>query len=119
MPEEIRKRNADVAIGPEILRQDHGKSINLPAALTGSGIHVLLEGSSGSGTQFLRINAANAVRYGMDPDEALKAITLTPATALHIQDRLGSIDAGKDADLVILSGDPMELTSRVQKVLVN
>lgn len=117
--EDIRKRAVGVAIGPEILKQDHGKPVNMPATLSEAGIRVMLEGGSSSGTQFLRLNAANAVRCGMDPSEALKAITLMPATALHVQERLGSIDPGKDADVVILSGDPLELTSRVEKVLVN
>jgi imidazolonepropionase-like amidohydrolase len=117
--EDIRKRGAGVAFGPEILVQDHGKLVDLPGAMSSAGVPVMLEGSSSSGTQFLRLNAANAVRNGMDPVAAIKAITLAPAVALHVQDRLGSIERGKDADLVILSGDPMEFTSRVEKVLVN
>jgi imidazolonepropionase-like amidohydrolase len=117
--EEIRKRSASVVLGPEILRTDRGRIVNNADALAQAGVPVLFAGGSGSGTQFLRLNAAYAVRNGMDPAEALRALTLTPARTLHVEDRLGSIDVGKDADLVILSGDPLEVTSRVEKVLVN
>lgn len=117
--EEIRKRNTPVILGPEILRNDQGLTVNNAQALSQAGVPVLFAGSSGSGTQFLRLNAANAVRNGLDPDAALRAITLIPARTLHVEDRLGSIEVGKDADLVILNGDPLELTSRVEKTLVN
>ena len=55
----------------------------------------------------------------MDEDEAFRAITSHPAELLHLEDRIGSIDVGKDADLVILSGEPFGFASRVEKVLVN
>ena len=72
-----------------------------------------------SGTQYLPMNAAYAVRYGMDEDKAFRAVTIYPAELLHVNDRIGSIDVGKDADLVILSGEPFDFTSRVEKVIVN
>jgi len=67
----------------------------------------------------LLMNAAYAVRNGMDENEAFRAITISPAEFLHVDDRVGSIDMGKDADLVILSGEPFEFTSRVEQVMVN
>jgi imidazolonepropionase-like amidohydrolase len=65
------------------------------------------------------MNAAYAVRYGMDEEEAFRAITIYPAKLLGIDDRIGSIEQGKDADLVILSGEPFDFRSRVEKVVVN
>jgi imidazolonepropionase-like amidohydrolase len=65
------------------------------------------------------MNAAYAVRYGMDEDNAFRAVTIYPAELLHVDDRIGSIDEGKDADLVILSGEPFDFRSRVEKVIVN
>jgi imidazolonepropionase-like amidohydrolase len=67
----------------------------------------------------LRASAAIAVKYGMSRETALRAITVHPAEILGVAERLGSIEPGKDADLVILSGDPMELTSRVELVIAN
>jgi imidazolonepropionase-like amidohydrolase len=119
IPEEIRKRGVTVISGPSVLRMDHGKTVNAAAALTDAGVRLAMQTGSASGTQFLRLNAAQAVRAGLSPTEALRSITLSAAEVLHVQDRLGSLDAGKDADIVVLSGDPMELTSHVQAVFVD
>ena len=62
--------------------------------------------------------AATAVKYGESVDEALKSITLRPAEILGIADFVGSIEPGKDADLVILSGDPLKLNTWVEKTIV-
>lgn len=69
--------------------------------------------------QFLNIGAGVAVREGMAEEEALKAITLHPAEILGVADRIGSLEEGKDADLIILSGHPLEVSTKVEKVIVN
>jgi imidazolonepropionase-like amidohydrolase len=119
IPEDLRKRGVSVASGPGVLRADHGATVNTAAVLADAGVKVILQSGSASGTQFLRLNAASAARQGLSPQDALRAITLSPAEALHVEGRLGSIDTGKDADLVILSGDPLELTSHVEAVFVD
>ena len=68
--------------------------------------------------QYLPLCAGLAVREGLPYDEALKAITLYPARILGIADRVGSLTPGKDADIVITSGHPINLFSRVQTVLI-
>ena len=60
-----------------------------------------------------------AVKGGMDPYEALKAITLNPAEHLGIADRVGSIETGKDADLVICKGNPFTLESEIEAVFID
>lgn len=60
-----------------------------------------------------------AVRHGASPAEALRAVTLTPAEILGVADRMGSLEAGKDANLVVLSGDPHDVTTRVEKVMID
>jgi imidazolonepropionase-like amidohydrolase len=117
--DELRKYNVGVAIGPDILRYEKGKAINNADLLTRSRLRVALHTSATSGTQYLPMNAAYAVRYGMDEDNAFRAVTIYPAELLHVDDRIGSIDQGKDADLVILSGEPFDFRSRVEKVFVN
>jgi len=117
--DELRKYNVGVAIGPDILRYEKGKAINNADLLTRSRLRVALHTSATSGTQYLPMNAAYAVRYGMDEDSAFRAVTIYPAELLHVDDRIGSIDEGKDADLVILSGEPFDFRSRVEKVIVN
>ena len=68
--------------------------------------------------QYLTITAAMAIRAGLDEDEALKAITITAAEHLGIEERLGSLEPGKDADLVLWSGDPFHYKSRVEQVFI-
>lgn len=117
--DELRKYNVGLAIGPDILRYEKGRAINNADLLSRSMLRVALHTSATSGTRYLPMNAAYAVRHGMDQDNAFRAVTIYPAELLHVDDRIGSIDAGKDADLVILSGEPFDFRSRVEKVIVN
>ena len=59
-----------------------------------------------------------AVANGMDKDMALRAVTLTPAEIMGVADRIGSLQVGKDADIVILSGHPLDTLSHVEMVLI-
>jgi len=68
---------------------------------------------------FLAHQAALSVKHGLDRDTALRALTINPARIVGIDDRLGSLDVGKDADLVIWSGDPLDVLSRVTRALVD
>jgi imidazolonepropionase-like amidohydrolase len=116
---ELRNYNVGVAIGPDIIRYEKGKPINNADLLIRDRLCVAFHTSATSGTQYLPMNAAYAVRYGMDEEEAFRAITIYPAKLLRVDDRIGSIDPGKDADLVIMSGGPFDFRSRVEKVIVN
>ncbi len=62
--------------------------------------------------------AAIAVRYGMSREKALEGLTLAPARMLGLEDRIGSLEAGKDADFVVLSGDPLSVYSKVEQTWV-
>ena len=68
---------------------------------------------------FLPLCAALAVKSGMKPFEALKAITITPAKALKIEDRVGSLTVGKDADIVMFNQFPLELMAKAECVFIN
>ncbi|MFQ6052651.1 MAG: amidohydrolase [Candidatus Bathyarchaeia archaeon] len=73
----------------------------------------------GQSIAFLPICAAMAVKHGLPYDAALRAITITPAEILGVADRVGSIEKGKDADLRILDGDPLEIQTKVETVLID
>jgi imidazolonepropionase-like amidohydrolase len=65
---------------------------------------------------YLVVQASVAAKEGMDHDEALRAITLNPAEVLGVDDRVGSLDVGKDADVVLWSGDPLDIRNRAHRV---
>ena len=73
----------------------------------------------GSTIRFLPICAALSVREGLPYDYALKAITIIPAEIIGVSDRVGSLEVGKDADLRLLSGDPLEFMTKCQKVIID
>jgi imidazolonepropionase-like amidohydrolase len=70
------------------------------------------------GTNYLWYQAATAVKHGMPADEALNAITLRSAQSLGVAANVGSLEKGKDADLAILTGDPLKLDTWVDKTII-
>ena len=66
----------------------------------------------------LPYNAALATAYGLDPEEALRAVTINPARIWGVSDRLGSIEAGKVANLFVTTGDPLDVRSQVREVFI-
>lgn len=89
------------------------------AVLSKAGVKVAIQTDQFSAVRHIRLDAAVAINEGMSDDEALRAITLTPAEMLRVDDRVGSIAVGKDADLVVLSAHPFDVAhSRVERVLI-
>jgi hypothetical protein len=85
---------------------------NVPGKLQSAGVKYCLAGDN------VLEQARFAVRFGLPKSDALAAITLRPAEILALEDRVGSIASGKDADLVALSGDPLRPTSTVSWTMV-
>jgi imidazolonepropionase-like amidohydrolase len=84
------------------------------------GVRVAIKSDSEDYTRRLNQEAAKAIRYGgATEEEALKMITLNPAWIVGVDDRVGSIDVGKDADLVIWSGYPLSSYGVPEKVLID
>jgi imidazolonepropionase-like amidohydrolase len=94
------------------------------ALLRKAGVRVAIIGNAGGGDEEafnvrnIRFEAGNAVAYGADPADALRAITLAPAELFGVADRVGSLSAGKDADVVIWTGDPFEFATQPEHVYV-
>ncbi|MFL5615702.1 MAG: amidohydrolase family protein [Gemmatimonadaceae bacterium] len=89
-----------------------------------AGVTVVIIGNAGGGDEEafnvrnVRFEAGNAVAYGMSREDALRAITLTPAEVFGVADRVGSLQPGKDADVVIWSGDPFEFATQPEHVFI-
>jgi imidazolonepropionase-like amidohydrolase len=84
------------------------------------GVRVAIKSDSEDYTRRLNQEAAKTIRYGgATEEEALKMITLNPAWIIGVDDRVGSIDVGKDADLVIWEGYPLSTTGVPEKVLID
>src|SRR5256714_2848166 len=93
------------------------------ALLRRAGVKVALVGNGdGDEAHFnarnIKYEAGNAVAYGMAYDDALRAVTLTPAELFGLSDRVGSLQAGRDANVVICSGDPFEFSTQVEHVFI-
>jgi imidazolonepropionase-like amidohydrolase len=84
-----------------------------------AGVKVAIQTDQLSAVKYLAINAALAVREGMPEEDALKAITINAAEIIGVADRVGSLEVGKDADIVVLSGHPFDYRSQVELVLVD
>ncbi|HEV8383152.1 MAG TPA: amidohydrolase family protein [Gemmatimonadales bacterium] len=88
------------------------------ALLAKGGAKVALMETATENSRDLRQQAGNAVANGMSWDQALRAVTLTPAEVFGVADRYGSLEVGKVANVVVWSGDPFEFATGVEHVLI-
>ncbi len=105
------------------LRRDdrHDDSYTLPARLKKAGVKFCISSTDRSetwNTRNLPFHAAMAQAYGLERNEAIRSITLSTAEILGIADRLGSLDVGKDATLIVVDGDPLEAVSTIDRAWV-
>src|SRR5207248_2913611 len=87
--------------------------------LTDKGVVVAIHSDSADMVQRFNIEAAKTLRYGMTEEQALKLITINPARALGIEDRVGSIERGKDGDIVIFDHNPLSVYARVDATIID
>jgi imidazolonepropionase-like amidohydrolase len=124
MPDELLRRNIPAVVGPTLtsrykveLRERNLKTAGL---LVRAGVKVALTTDHWVvPIQHLLLGLMLSVREGLDRDEALKLVTINPAEILGIADRVGSIAPGKDADLAVFSGDPLDIMQRVVRVYLD
>ena len=96
-----------------------GTRFDNAARLDSAGVPVAISTFDTHNARTLRLEAGNAVRYGMDRDAALRAVTLTPAEMLGVADTHGSLEIGKTANVVVWSGDPFEPLTSVEHVFIS
>jgi imidazolonepropionase-like amidohydrolase len=102
--------------------EDYSTPFDNPAKLVAAGVKTAI---AGTGTVFdapharnLPYEAAKAVAHGLDHDQALASVTLTPAQILGIDDRLGTLEVGKDATFIVTTGDPLDTFTDVKSAFV-
>ena len=122
--EALTQANVPVAVGPTLTNASKlellNKSWKTPGILARAGLQVsIITDAPVIPQQYLPLCAGLAVKAGMDPFQALQAITINPARHIGVDDRVGSLEKGKDADIVITDGDPMVSSSCVKYVLVD
>ncbi len=118
------EKDVPMAVGPSLTFASkfelQNKSWSTPAVLTAAGCHVsIITDSSVIPQQYLPLCAGMAIKAGMDPFDALKAITINPAEHIGVADRVGSLEVGKDADVVITNGCPFEVLTEVKAVFID
>jgi hypothetical protein len=94
---------------------------NIPAELAEAGAKVVFipNGDTLANHKDWRFDVGHVVKRGMDYQAALHAMTLGPAEVLGLDERLGSLDAGKDANIVFYSGDPLQPSSILEMVMID
>ena len=120
----IAEKNVPAVWGPSLTSRGKWEMRELgygtPKVMYDAGVKFAIQTDApGSTIRFLPICAALSVKEGLPYDYALKAITIIPAEILGVADRVGSLEVGKDADLRLLSGDPLEYMTKCQKVIID
>jgi imidazolonepropionase-like amidohydrolase len=119
----IAKSKVSVAVGPVItLPQTHfdpyDAPFSNPAVLARAGVPIAIMAEDVENERNLPFHAATAAAFGLPHEEALRAITYTPAKILGVEKELGSLAPGKIADLVVTDGDLLEFRTRVEVLLI-
>ena len=122
--EALKEANVPVAVGPTLTNASKleliNKSWETPAALSEAGLSVsIITDAPVIPQQYLPLCAGMAVKAGMDPFKALQAITINPAKHIGLADRIGSLEVGKDADIVLTDGDPMVSATTIKTVVLD
>lgn len=122
--EELAKENVPLAVGPTLSSATKFELRNMswttPGVLADAGCQVsIITDSPVIPQEYLPLCAGLAVKAGMDPFKALQAITINAARHAGVADRVGSLEEGKDADIVITDGCPFEVFTNVEYVLID
>jgi imidazolonepropionase-like amidohydrolase len=116
----LKEKNVPVVYGPiHDLPQRPWEAYDTPFAapkkLLDAGVKFCIANFDNSNVRNLPYEAATAAAFGLPPDEALKSITLNAAEILGVSARVGSLEVGKDATLIVTTGDPLEITTQVER----
>lgn len=122
--EMLAEKNIPVIVGPsqELPRHEddpYDKPFTNAAELNAAGVKVAFATFGAANVRTLPYEVGHAVGFGLPWEEGLKAITLYPAEIFGVDDRLGTVEEGKMANLIVTSGDPLEITTQVEYLFIN
>lgn len=119
----LAQKKIPVLVGPITTQpgsmETQGALYENAALLQKAGVKIAIQSGEVHNVRNLPYEAGIAVSYGLPWEEALKAITLTPAEILGVASRLGSLEPGKDANIAIFDGDPLQPLSNCKKLFIN
>ncbi len=120
---ELKARNVPVILGPILAlpsREDDPYDLLFTNAkvLEDAGILFSIQSSDGHNARNLPYHAAACVAFGLSPEAALRAVTINPARIFGISDRLGSLEVGKFATLIVTDGTPLEIRTSVKRLFI-
>lgn len=121
--DEIAEANVPVLAGPVLAvpsrRSDrYDKAYVNPGLLQQAGVRVAIRTGETENVRNLPYHAGFAAAYGMDREEALRAVTIVPAQIFGVDDKVGSIEAGKQANLFVADGDPFETSTTIEHLFI-
>ncbi|MEA4814759.1 MAG: amidohydrolase [Oscillospiraceae bacterium] len=120
----LAEEGARVITGPLMTDRSkpelYNQTLKNPGILAAAGVKVAIcTDHPETPLEYLPLSAAMAVKAGMDENEALRAITINAAEIAGIADRVGSLKPGKDADIVVMTGSPFSIDSKIQAVYID
>lgn len=123
IPEQIKKSGAKVILGPLVCERSKFELTNLsieaPASLGKEGVEfALMTDSPVIAEKYLPLCAQLVSNAGLPREEALRAITINAAKAAFIDERVGSLEAGKDGDVLLFAGEPLDINTKLEAVFI-
>ncbi len=122
--DQLKAKNIPVIVGPVLrvpVKEDdpYDSAFANAGLLSKAGVKICFETNDSAYSRNLPYHAGMAAAFGLPKDEALKAVTIYPAEILGISDRVGSIEQGKIANLIVTDGDPLEIRTQIKHVFIN
>ena len=122
LADELARREIPVIVGPLTRAPEPDAPYDAifanPGVLARAGVKIAFQTNNASDSRNLPYNAALATAYGLDPDAALRALTINPAEIWGVADRYGSLAPGKVANLIVTTGDPLDVRSTVKHLFI-
>jgi imidazolonepropionase-like amidohydrolase len=122
--DQLKARNIPVIVGPVLrmpVREDdpYDAAFTNAGLLSKAGVKIAFQTNDSAYSRNLPYQAGMAAAFGLPKEEALKALTIYPAEIFGIADRVGSIEQGKIANLIVTDGDPLEIRTQIKHVFIN